>query len=184
MQAADRRVRRMGHQGPMPRRVAAAWSQQKRGVWHVHEALPAETPIELVWSRTMVQYLDRVGPRHEWGYVDKNPLRRLGGSAARVGVEAARAAAAYLASNAAGYLADNSSAQTERWIPGRRVRGYVSRRLTTQTGVTMRNLRLCRRYWYLRSNDLPMPDDWTDTQLRLLAYLSGFSDSRGPPVIV
>ena len=56
--AADRQVRRSGWRGPYPRIVARAWAPQKRGVWHVHFALPAETEIERAWSRTVVRFID------------------------------------------------------------------------------------------------------------------------------
>src|SRR5215210_5955995 len=38
--SADRLLRRGKYRGRMPRRVAVVWSEQARGVWHVHEALP------------------------------------------------------------------------------------------------------------------------------------------------
>jgi hypothetical protein len=56
--AADRQVRRSGWRGRFPRIVARAWAPQKRGVWHVHLALPAEDEIERIWSRTLVRFID------------------------------------------------------------------------------------------------------------------------------
>jgi hypothetical protein len=97
---ADRWLRRLGYRGELPRRVANAWAPQRRGVWHVHEALPGATAIELEWSRLLVGYLARCSRRYGWGNVDRNPLRRVSSRTAANGTKAAR----YLARNAAGYL--------------------------------------------------------------------------------
>jgi hypothetical protein len=61
---ADRWVRRLGYRGQLPRRVANAWAPQRRGVWHVHEALPGGTAIEIQWSRLIVGYVDRHSRRY------------------------------------------------------------------------------------------------------------------------
>lgn len=154
--AADRWVRRLGSARQAPVRVAVVWSEQKRGVWHVHEALPAGTPIELEWSRRVVEYVRRNAGRYGWGNVDRNPL---GDSAAKWGGESA---ARYLASNASSYLAQNVS--EGHGLPGRRLRSYVSRRLTTRTGVTMRNLRRARYLYVCLRDGLPLPE-WSDVDL-------------------
>jgi hypothetical protein len=163
--AADRMLRRHGYGGKLPRRIGNAWSPQARGVWHVHEALPAETAIERLWARTVVEYLHRCGEREAWGYVDRNPLRGRG-----YGHEQA---AAYLARNAAGYLSENASAP--EWLPGRRLRAYVSRRLTTETGVTIRALRQASYLWVCVRDGLPFPDTWTPERIELLARLARVS---------
>ncbi len=100
--SADRLVRRYGCKQRLPRRAAVVWSEQKRGLWHVHEALPAATRLERVWSRQVVTYVDNAQRRERsmpvderrllldverhletaapnvygWGYIDRNPLRQ------------------------------------------------------------------------------------------------------------
>ena len=61
---ADRFIRRAWATGDgLPRRVAVAWSEQTRGVWHVHEALPAGSEIERVWTRQVVRFIEVVTQR-------------------------------------------------------------------------------------------------------------------------
>jgi hypothetical protein len=171
---ADRWLRRLGHRGTKPRRVANAWAPQKRGVWHVHEALPAGTPIELQWSRLVVAYVARHSRRYGWGNVDRNPLRRTSANTASHAANAAR----YLARNAAGYLAANAQ---EAALPGRTLRSYVSRRLTSKTGVTMRNLRRVRYLFVVLREGLPLPQ-WSEADLELVWRLlaDGVVVTRGP----
>jgi len=157
---ADRWLRRLGYRGQLPRRVAYAWAPQKRGVWHVHEALPGGTAIEVQWSRLVVSYVARHSRRYDWGNVDRNPLRRASATTAHDGVRAAR----YLARNAAGYLAENVRAAA---LPGRALRSYVSRRLTSRTGVTIRNLRRVRYLFVLLREGLPLPQ-WPEAELELV----------------
>ena len=175
--AADRLLRAYGWKGALPRRVAVVWSVQQRGVWHVHEALPAGSPAELLWSRTVIAYMSATGGRYGWGFVDRNPLRALGKGSSMLhgGRDAAEVAAYYLARNAASYLADNASTHSEMYVPGRRLRSYVSRRLTSITGVTMRSLRSCRYLWWLCSEGLPLPDHWDSDYIDLLGRLAGIT---------
>lgn len=196
--AADRRVRRSGWRGAKPRIVARAWAPQKRGVWHVHFALPAETEIERVWSRTVVHFIDaaqrlereqlpaeerrvfleleyRLGEAvrgfYGWGFIDRNAARKLGGVRGELG---ALKAARYLAQNVARYLGDNvAEARAERLaLPGRAVRSHVSVRLTRATGVTIRNLRRVRYLHVCVVRGLPLPEwppDLLETIWRLLS---------------
>ena len=101
---ADRWLRRLGYRGQLPRRVANAWAPQRRGVWHVHEALP-----------------------------------------------------------------------------GRALRSYVSRRLTSKTGVTIRNLRRVRYLFVILRDGLPIPK-WPEAELELVWRLlaDGVVATRGP----
>jgi hypothetical protein len=158
--AADRWVRRVhGSSVRLPRRVAVVWSVQQRGVWHVHEALPFETHVERQWSRVVVDYVDRFAARYGWGNLDRNPLRE----SARV--HGGAAAARYLARNAASYLAENT--RGESMLPGRLLRSYVSRRLTSRTGSTMRNLRRVRYLYVCITLGLPLPE-WPADQLEVV----------------
>jgi hypothetical protein len=157
---ADRWLRRLGYRGQLPRRVANAWAPQKRGVWHVHEALPAANARELQWSRLVVTCIAQHSRRYGWGNVDRNPLRRAASATAADATYAAR----YLARNAAGYLAANVDAAS---LPGRALRSYVSRRLTSKTGVTIRNLRRVRYLFVLLREGLPLPH-WPEAQLEVV----------------
>lgn len=183
--AADRQLRRQGYRGPLPRRVANVWSPQSRGIWHVHEAFPGETAIEIAWSRAVVRFIDAVRRREEripaeerwamlelerhfgqptrgfygFGYVDRNPLRAVAADAVYANEHTA---AAYLARNAAGYLAGNAA--EAMYLPGRTMRSYVARRLTMLTGVTMRNLRRLAYLYVCLRDSLPLPN-WSEEEL-------------------
>lgn len=155
--AADRWLRRQGYAGQLPRRIGNVRAPQKRGVWHFHELLPAESHWEREWSRTVVRFLDNSWRREQarwsadermrfvedefrglpvprgfygFGYVHKGkPQGKSAGSASR-----------YMARNAAGYMAGNGLSGGGH---------YVSTRLTRETGVTMARLRACN-YLYVR----------------------------------
>ena len=205
--AADRQTRRSGWRGDFPRVVARAWSPQKRGIWHVHLALPAETQVELGWSRTVVRFLDAaqrseretrsaterrtllelehyleasVRSFYGWGFVDRNAARRLGSVRGELG---AVRAAQYMARNVARYLGENAAegVETETRLPGRSVRSHVSVRLTRLTGVTIRNLRRARYLFVCITRDLPLPD-WPDELLKAVWLLLAVNVAvaRGP----
>jgi hypothetical protein len=163
---ADRWVRRV-HPGikRLPRRVAVVWSEQSRGVWHVHEALPAATHVERQWSKLVVSYVDRNSRRYGWGFIDRNPL----GKAARTYAGGSELAAAiYLARNAAAYLSENTAEMASAGgLQGRTLRSYVSRRLTSRTGATMRNLRRVRFLYVCLRLGLQLPE-WGDDQLEVV----------------
>jgi len=205
--AADRRVRAAGWRGSFPRVVARAWAPQKRGVWHVHLALPAETEIERAWSRTVVRFVD-VAQREEgtrmsgeerrvlldleyefgavvrnfygWGFIDRNAARKLGSARGEVGaIKAAR----YLAENVARYLGQNVVERTHETLllPGRAVPSHVSVRLTRVTGVTIRNLRRVRYLHICLTQSLELPE-WPDEVLEVVWRLltEGVVITRGP----
>lgn len=200
-ESADRLVRRMGYRGRRITRVAVVWSLQRRGIWHVHEALPAATAVELAWSRQVVRFIDQARKReaampgeerwvllelerwfgiitrgfYGFGFVDRNPLR--GGSS-----WAAERSAAYLARNVAGYLGENAS--TEAYVIGRRLRSYVSRRLTMSTGVTLGNLRRVRYLYVILRDGLPFPSTWDDETLERIWLLLSAAPSNAPPLRV
>lgn len=199
--SADRVLRRHGYKGKLPRRVAVVWALQGRGVWHVHEALPMGSPPEVMWSRQVVRFIDAARrnearlPGNEravliemerrfgvaargvygWGFIDKNPLRAGADSVAF----ASEQAASYLARNVAGYLGENSSAAET--AVGRRLRSYVSRRLTTATGSTMRNLRRARYVYVCVRDGLVLPD-WPERELEVVwaLLLRGQTLARAP----
>jgi hypothetical protein len=185
----------------MPTRVAVVWALQRRGVWHVHEALPANDARELLWSRQVVKFIDQARKRearmsgrerwnllelercfgepvrgvYGWGFIDKNPLRAKAATAAYANEAQA---AAYLARNVAGYLGENLNGET---AVGRRLLSYVSRRLTTSTGVTIRNLRRARYIYVCLRDSLPLPD-WSTDELEICSRILGLTPelARGP----
>lgn len=184
--ASDGVLKRHGWRSGFPRRVANVWAPQERGVWHIHEALPAATPAELLWSRTMVDYIDAVRKREfqidgeirwEWileelgneidrpvirrsfygfGFVDRNPMRKMMREIGTVFDGDNAKAIQYLARNASEYLGQNASSKS-RWISGRSNRVYISRALTMATGVTLTNLRRKRYLHVCLTKSLPLP---------------------------
>jgi hypothetical protein len=192
--SADRLVKRDGYRGRPITRVANVWALQKRGIWHVHEALPAANAAEIAWSRQVVRFIDHARRREQrmaggerwallelercfgqpvrgfygWGFIDKNPLRE----AAIVRDHGEVAAAWYLAQNVAGYMAQNVH-ETASAV-GRRMLAYVSRRLTTSTGVTIRNLRRARYIYVCLRDGLPLPD-WSPAEIEVCSSILGLS---------
>jgi hypothetical protein len=192
--SANRLVRSQGYKGRPITRVAVVWALQKRGVWHVHEALPFATPVERAWSRQVGRFIDNVRKREQrmdgrerwtllelerrfgqplkgfygFGFVDTNPLRHGATGAAYAD---GAIAAAYLARNIAGYLSENIAAES---AVGRRLLSYVSRRLTTTTGVTIRNLRRARFIYVCLRDSLPLPD-WSPDELEACSRILGLS---------
>lgn len=177
--SADDLLRRHGvaaQRQPFPRRVANVWSPQGRGLWHIHEALPAETAMEQLWARQVVRFMDQVRKRefrmtggerwtllelercfgivtrgfYGFGFVDRNPLRKMSGAS----YDNERATR-YLAKNASEYLAKNSA---EVGLVGRKLRSYVSRRLTAVTGATLRNMQRKRYLYVCLTRGLPLPN--------------------------
>jgi hypothetical protein len=199
--SADRLLRRQGYSGRSIVRVANVWALQRRGVWHVHEALPAASAVELAWSRQVVKFIDNVRKREQrmdgrerwallelerrfgepvrgfygFGFIDRNPLKSKAMAAAYANEATA---AAYLARNIAGYLSENIASES---AVGRRLLSYVSRRLTTTTGVTIRNLRRARFIYVCLRDSLPLPD-WTPDELEACSRILGLSPiaARGP----
>jgi hypothetical protein len=105
-----------------------------------------------------------------WGFVDRNPLRSLGVGARGGDVSKA---ARYLARNAARYLSGNAAkANDGHALPGRSLRSYVSRQLTSSTGCTMRNLRRARYLYVCIRASLPLPE-WSSEELETVARLLG-----------
>jgi len=127
--AAERARRRTGRRGWLV--AAKGWERQKRGVDHLHLAVPYHTPSQRRLVEAYVRALKELAPKYCFGFVDlQRPVGR--GSNYR--------AAAYLAK----YV---SKATREQLAPYARRPFYVSQRLTQQTGVTMRACRL-KRYLF------------------------------------
>lgn len=145
-QRADRAVRRLGHEyrGGL---LVYQWEMHKRGVWHLHFVLGMETPVERVWAFVYVAALHELGPSKGFGNVDRKPLHSP---------QEAANAASYISKYLVKWNEGGSSEATETVVAaGRSLLNYVSRRLTTKSGVTMRVLRHVRIAWAWREGLLP-----------------------------
>jgi hypothetical protein len=148
--SADRWVRHLGWAGVLPRQLGNVRAEQKRGVWHFHYLLPFESQVERWWSKHVHRFMDQAWRREQdrWSEEERRELlwREYCGEVTRgfygfgfvnggkpQGREASTASR-YMARNAAGYMSSNVAGLG---------RHYVSSRLTSETGVTMRTLRAC-----------------------------------------
>lgn len=121
-QAAMARVRRRFGSGSVL--VAKAWEPQARGPLHLHAALVYSPGREMAMTDAYVAAVRELVPRHGFGFVDLSKPKANAH---------ALSAAAYL-SKYIGKSISETAAQARR-------PAYVSRRLTMQTGVTMRAMR-------------------------------------------
>ncbi len=133
---------------PPWRIVARSWEFQRRGVLHVHVVVPMATSLERMASQVYAEALDEFREAHGFGFVDRGKRSRSGAVWRRSlevvpQVRAARYLAKYIASVEGGGKLGLSETVRHADVPPHVT--YVSRGLTTATGVTMRTLRL-RRY--------------------------------------
>lgn len=143
---ADRKIRRLGasENGGV---LVSEWELQGRGVWHLHLVLAMESAIERAWAFEYVAALREIGPKYCFGFVDARPLR----SPSRT-EKAARYISKYLSKwNDDGTLEASETVKSA----GKRRLNYVSRKLTLQSGCTMRALRNARIVWAWREGHLP-----------------------------
>jgi hypothetical protein len=171
-QRADKAVRQLGHEyrGGV---LAYQWEMHKRGVWHLHFVLGMETAVERAWAFAYVAALHELGRSKGFGNVDRKPLHAP---------QSAERTASYISKYLVKWHEDGSSEATETVLAaGRSLLNYVSRRLTAESGVTMRVLRQVRIAWAWREGLLP--DDVLDPfeLLFALCLLEQWSAStRGP----
>jgi hypothetical protein len=145
-QRADAAVRRLGddYKGGL---LMYEWELQRRGVWHLHFVLGMETAVERVWALEYVAALRELGPSCCFGFVDAKPLQSP---------QPAERASAYLSKYLAKWKDDGSMEVTETVVAARRtLLNYVSRKLTAESGVTMRLLRDVRLAWAWREGFIP-----------------------------
>jgi hypothetical protein len=139
--AKTRADRATGRKGFLAARV---WEKQRRGLAHLHGVISVGSMAEMRWAETYIDALRNLAPKYGFGFVDgwHKIGRRLW-----PGVQAA----AYLSSYFAGGRG-RKMAITENVLAGDlpRVVVFVSRRLTSHTGCTMRSLRHSRRLWASR----------------------------------
>lgn len=141
--AASQSVRRqLGRGFPL---LAIEWQMQARGVLHVHVVGSWETELDRIGVKLYVAELRRLTASHGFGYVD---FRDRAGKTGKPSVMAAHRAGSYLSR----YLGESSQlleAVQAKHRPRRLV--YITPKLTTRTGCTMRNLRRVRYLHVIRS---------------------------------
>lgn len=140
--------------GTRPNVLAWSWEYQDRGALHKHLPLGVATPGEKHAARVYMNELERLGPGFGFGFVSDTRRGKLARAWRQIGPEAipAQRAARYVSK----YLSpldrhgkpSMSQTVTHADVPPLVV--FVSRKLTTQTGVTMRRLRWERRAFALK----------------------------------
>jgi len=143
---ADRAVKRLGsdYRGGL---LMYEWELQRRGVWHLHFVLGMETAVEQAWAFEYVAALRELGAVWCFGFVDAKPLRSP---------QPAERASGYLSKYLAKWKEDGSMEVTETVLAaGRTLLNYVSRKLTAESGITMRVLRDVRLAWAWREGYIP-----------------------------
>jgi hypothetical protein len=171
-QRADRKLEAVGHSGKGGI-LAYQWELHQRGVWHLHILLGMELGLEAAWATEYAAALRSLSRRYGFGHVDTKPLRKP---------TPAGVAARYLAKYLVKRDPTGGTIVTETvQAAGRALLNYTARRLTSQTGCTMRNLRRARRLWVCWELDLVIPN-WTVGELETVAALTENrpSPARGP----
>lgn len=120
--------------------LAWTWEYQRRGALHKHVVLGADTARELAAAHTYVAELDRLRHRHGFGFVDRGRKRRGQGRALEVipPARAGRYLAKYLSPLGKDSKPTLSETVVREDVPPLVV--FVSRSLTSETGMTMRYL--------------------------------------------
>jgi hypothetical protein len=165
-QRADAAIRRLGHdyKGGL---LMYEWELQRRGVWHLHFVLGMETAVEQVWAFEYVAALRELGPSCCFGFVDAKPLHSP---------QPAERASGYLSKYLAKWKDDGSMEVTETVLAaGRTLLNYVSRKLTAESGITMRVLRDVRLAWAWREGYIPAEALDPFTLMHALCLLERFS---------
>ena len=146
-QRADRALHGLGARDFRGHVLAYQWEIQTRSVWHLHFVVGVERPMEMAWAAEYVRAMRKLAPFYMFGHVDAKPLRRP---------RPAEHCAGYIAKYLTKRNADGSFGVAETvTTAGRTLLTYVSRDLTSRTGVTMRALRNARLLWAYREGHLP-----------------------------
>ena len=146
-QRADRALRGSGARDFKGHLLAYQWEMQTRGLWHLHFVVGVETPMEMAWASEYVRAMRKLAPVYLFGHVDAKPLRWA---------RPADHCAGYIAKYLTKRKADGTFGAAETvTTAGLSLLTYVSRDLTSRTGVTMRALRNARLLWAYRDGHLP-----------------------------
>jgi hypothetical protein len=125
------------------------WEYQSRGVLHVHVVLPMGTLNERLVSEFYARTLGSLAREHGFGHVH---FGGKGTRGKRLPAMPAEQAARYLASYVAPYEKGTGKLSLTETVHHPQVPGHllhVSRRLTQESGCTMRSLRRRRYAWRL-----------------------------------
>lgn len=167
--------------GVTTRLVAWVPELQARGMLHFHLVFEASTLLEKRWAERYCRYLRTHVVEHGFG-----PQTAKG--------QWGREDVGRYVSKLANYLV-KESALCDLWeagdAPGRCF--YVSRRLSSKTGCTIRRLRVSARLWASERVSVPMAvyGDWAEYERELGRWLSrdelvcigGVVQDRGPPTL-
>jgi hypothetical protein len=173
----DRAARLTAKQtGRRPHLLTRAFEMQKRGVLHVHAVIARGTWADKHAADVYGRHLARLAVSYGFGHVDE-PTGR-----ARAARESAAYISSYLSSKRGGKRTLGETVLSDE-LPRSVI--HVSTRLTMQTCVTMRSLRLRRLIHVRWDTDLPFTEQRSVEQL-LAAFpgseLVAVDDSeRGPP---
>ena len=140
-QRADRALARRGarYKGGL---LVYEWEFQQRGVWHLHFVVGLETPLERAWATEYAKAMEELSPKYMFGTVHTKPLQHP---------KPAEHCAGYIAKYLTKRQPDGSYQVTETvTAAGRTLLNYASRKLTGQSGCTMRALRNARLIWAYR----------------------------------
>lgn len=162
--AARQAAIRLGHRVTV---VSRTWEYQRRGALHVHVVVGVGTARELAGAHAYADQLARLRHLHGFGFVDRG--RRVGGRRALEVIPAERASryvAKYLSPLGHDGKPTLSETVTRRDVPPHVV--HVSRRLTCETGVTMRTLRW-RRACHVARVDPATGETWESIGARAVA---------------
>jgi hypothetical protein len=143
---AAARARVVRKEGRCPQ-ITRSWEYQRRGLLHVHIAFPLRSLADRRALDIYVEALCELRWRHGFGFVDRGSYDRATGRRIPMRMPAGAAAwylAKYLAPTEKGKMTLSETVQ-HRDVP--RLVVHVARDLTSATGVTMRNLRLKRRFF-------------------------------------
>jgi hypothetical protein len=133
----------------------------------MHPVFAVSTPDDVRLGAAYFEEVARLAPRHGFGFVG----RKLGVSRH---IMAGERAAAYLLSSyfVRGKAEKATLSENARnpYLP--RLLIWLTPRLTSKTGITMRSRRRCRQLWAVRQGLLP-PPNWSGVELAWTILLAG-----------
>lgn len=166
--------------------LVGVWEPQQRGAFHRHVTFSALNDLERLRAKRCLQELERLAPSHGFGDVLGYGLRDRHGIVNRKVYSNARSLSRYLSSyfvaGEHGKMTLLETMQNARRAPRRLV--WVSPKLTRRSGITMRVLRLSRRFRAARKGlcSYPAPNTYTSREAHavwnLLGGFGGFQRQR------
>jgi hypothetical protein len=185
LQLVQQRVaREFGRRAPV---IVRVWEPQERGAWHLHVVVSVKDSAGELLALRFGAHLRAEAGRLRFGDVLGFGLVDRSGRVNRKVYARGRSTGRYLA----GYFVDDptsrkasllESVRTSSWTP-RRV-AWVSPKLTARSRVTMRVMRLSRRWWAARRRLCTYPDPTLysprelHTVWQLLGRVGGFKRQR------